>query len=80
MTATRKATNRILEMIDEGLVSPEYVVRAALSYMSEDDVAEMARSNDIIIDEDDEGEDNDESDEWDPYTADYNDKGSYHHW
>lgn len=55
----REATNRILELIDEGVLRPETVVLAALKYMSEDEVADMAHINefDIFFDEE---EDEDE--------------------
>ena len=39
----RKATNKLLEMVDEGLLDARTVLRSALCYMSEDDVADMAR-------------------------------------
>ena len=48
----REATNRLIEMMDEGLISAEAVAEMALAYMSEDDVADMMRANDIL-DEDD---------------------------
>lgn len=55
MRNTRKVTNQILEMIEEGILDPQTVVEACLAYMSEADVADMARSNDLI-DEDSEEE------------------------
>ena len=49
---TRKATNRILELIEEGALDRDAVIMAALKYMSEDDVADMARCNEFFdIDE-----------------------------
>jgi hypothetical protein len=44
----------------------------ALAYMSEDDVADMMRANDILEEEDEE--------EWTPENADFNDPGSIHHY
>lgn len=44
MTA-RKITNTIIEMIDEGLLNERDVLIAALKYMSEDEVNEMAEAN-----------------------------------
>jgi hypothetical protein len=38
----RQATNKILEMIDEQLLDPMDVLKACLSYMSDDDVEDMA--------------------------------------
>jgi hypothetical protein len=49
----RIQTNRLLEMMAEGLISAQAVAEMALSYMSEDDVADMMRSNDILEEEDD---------------------------
>jgi hypothetical protein len=40
-------------MMDEGLISAEAVAEMALAYMSEDDVADMMRSNDILDEEED---------------------------
>lgn len=60
---TRKATNKILEMIDEGILNPTDVVTMCLKYMSEDEVEDMARINEIYL----EDEDDDEEDESWPY-------------
>jgi hypothetical protein len=51
MRTTRKVTNQILELIEEGVLDPQTVVEACLSYMSE---ADMARSNELIDDTDEE--------------------------
>lgn len=51
---TRKATKRILEMVDEGILDRDTVIMACLKYMSEDDVAEMAHANEFWDEEDDE--------------------------
>jgi len=40
--ATRKVTNQLLELIEEGVLDAETVLKACLSYMSEADVAEVA--------------------------------------
>ena len=50
----RKATNKLIEMMDEGLISAEAVAEMALAYMSEDDVADMMRCNDILDEEEEE--------------------------
>jgi hypothetical protein len=55
---TRQTTNKILEMVEEGLLDRDTVIVACLKYMSEDDVADMARANEFFTEEDD--EDNDE--------------------
>ena len=53
----REATNKLIEMMDEGLISAEAVAEMALAYMSEDDVADMMRANDILDEDDEEDED-----------------------
>jgi hypothetical protein len=45
--------------------------------MSEDDVKDMCRANDLLIGEEDEDED---EEEWTPDNADFNDPGSRHHY
>lgn len=52
MADTRKATNRLLELVDDGMISARDVVVMCLKWMSEDNVAEMLQANDIDIDED----------------------------
>ena len=67
----RTQTTRLLEMMDEGLISAQAVAEMALSYMSEDDVADMMRSNDILDDEEDEDDGQpDEAQEWHDFDAD----------
>ena len=46
---TRKWTNRLLECIDEGSITPEDVVNMALNYLSEADVEDMCRVNDVDL-------------------------------
>ena len=50
---TRKYTNKLIDMVDEGIVSAYDVVIAAVNYMSEAEVEDMMRCNDLIIDEGD---------------------------
>jgi hypothetical protein len=49
----REATNKLIDMMDEGLMCHQAVAEMALAYMSEDDVADMMRANDILDEEDD---------------------------
>ena len=63
----RTQTTKLLEMMDEGLISAEAVAEMALAYMSEDEVADMMRSNDIL--EEDDGQP-DEQQEWADFDAD----------
>lgn len=64
----RTQTNRLIDMMDEGLISAQAIAEMALSYMSEDDVADMMRANDILEEEDD-GQP-DEAQEWESFDAD----------
>ena len=73
----REYTSKLIAMMDEGLISAEAVAEMALAYMSEDDVKDMCRANDLLIGEDDEEED---EEEWTPDNADYCDPGSRHHY
>ena len=50
----REATNKILEMIDEGILDRDAVIMACLKYMSEDDVADMAECNEFFYAEEEE--------------------------
>ena len=67
----RTQTTKLLEMMDEGLITAEAVAEMALAYMSEDDVADMMRANDILLDEEDEDDGQpDEAQEWESFDAD----------
>jgi hypothetical protein len=48
----REYTTKLLEMMDEGLISAAAVAEMALAYMSEDDVKDMCRANDLLDEED----------------------------
>ena len=48
---TREATDKILTMVEEGLLDRDTVIMACLKYMSEDDVRDMAHSNEFFYDE-----------------------------
>jgi hypothetical protein len=54
---TRQATNKILEMVEEGILDKDTVIMSCLKYMSEDDVADMAHSNEFFINEEEEDDD-----------------------
>jgi hypothetical protein len=76
----RTQTTKLIDMMDEGLISATAVAEMCLAYMSEDDVKDMMLANDIIEDDyDDEDLDPDfdlepEVDEW-PRAMDYEDDG-----
>jgi hypothetical protein len=57
---TREYTNKILEALDEGILDRDTVIMAMLSYMSEDEVKDMAHANEFFPDEEDE-------DDWEDY-------------
>tara|TARA_B100001964_G_scaffold170942_1_gene188130 strand:+ start:309 stop:491 length:183 start_codon:yes stop_codon:yes gene_type:complete len=52
----RQATDKILEMVDDGILDKDMVIMACLKYMSEDDVADMAHCNEFFLNEEDEDE------------------------
>jgi len=57
---TRQATNRLLEMIEDGILNKDNVIMACVKYMSEYDVADMCHINEFFYDEGEEDEDEDE--------------------
>jgi len=60
-TPLRKYTNKIWELIDDGLLDKDVVLTQALNWMSEADVEEFVIANDFIeADEDEEAPDYDE--------------------
>ena len=70
---TREYTTKLLEMMDEGLISAEAVAEMALAYMSEDDVKDMVRSNDLmpwLEDDEDDEPDVSEAQEWADFDPD----------
>jgi len=67
---TRKETHRLLDMMDQGLISAGTVVEMALAYMSEDEVADMMRSNDLLEEEEEDDGQPDEMQEWADFDAD----------
>jgi hypothetical protein len=66
----RKETNRLLDMIEEGLIDPHAVADMCLAYMSEDDVADMMRCNDLLEEEDEDDGQPDEAQEWESFDPD----------
>ena len=72
---TREYTNKVLEAVAEGLLDRDTVILACLNWMSESSVEQMCDANLLF-----EHEDEEEDEEWTPYNADFNDKGSIHHY
>lgn len=70
----RKQTNYLLDLIDSGMIDAQAVVLMALKYMSEDEVADMMRCNDILVEDDEEFGDYfdlvDEAQEWESFDPD----------
>jgi hypothetical protein len=64
---TRKYTNMLLEMIEDGLLDRDTVIMACVKFMSEDEVQDMMEANEFIEeqfeDEDWDGQP-DEAQEW----------------
>ena len=54
---TRKFTNKLLEMVEEGLLDKDQVILACVNYMSEHDVADMMHANEFLYEEEEEDED-----------------------
>lgn len=52
----RDWTNELIERAEQGVLSWEAIARGALTYMSEDDVEDMAQSEELIEDPDEEEE------------------------
>ena len=57
---SRRTTNKLLELCEEGALDTYQVLLAALSYMSESDVADMAESNELLEADEEDDEDSDE--------------------
>lgn len=56
MVSVRKATNKIIELAETGMISWRDIAMMSLKWMSEDSVADMLRANDVIFEEDEEDE------------------------
>lgn len=50
----REYTNKLLEMLDEGILDKDMVIMACVKYMSEDDVRDMMHANEFLIEEEEE--------------------------
>jgi hypothetical protein len=63
MSDARKYTTRLLDMVEEGILDKDNVILACVKYMSESDVEDMMRVNDMIIDDESEEEEVNDEDE-----------------
>lgn len=52
----RDYTNKLLEMIDEGLLDARTVALACMNYMSEDEVEDMTKANEFLEEPEEEEE------------------------
>jgi hypothetical protein len=78
---TRPETNRLIDMLDEGMLDARAVADMALSFMSEHEVKQMMQANDIPTTDQAEDEDEEaDEEEWTPDNADFCDPGSRHHY
>ena len=57
MTDPRQYTEQLLEMIDEGILDAEHVVRCFATYLSEDTVKNMMFAEELIPYEDEDEDD-----------------------
>lgn len=55
----REYTNKLLEMVEEGLLDKDQVILACVLHMSEDEVQDMMEKNEFLLE--------DEHDEYDEY-------------
>lgn len=53
---SREYTTKLIEMIDDGLLTNGSVVDACLKYMSESDVQDMMEANEFVSSEDEDEE------------------------
>jgi hypothetical protein len=60
---TREYSNKLLEMVEQGILDKDLVIMAFVKYMSEDAVEDMMRCNEMIIDEDEENTDEDQAED-----------------
>ena len=51
---TREFTNKLLERLEEGLYDHDTVIMGFCKYLSENDVEDMMRINELFLEEDEE--------------------------
>ena len=71
---SRRYTCELLSLVEDGMIDKDYLIRDLLGYLSESEVADFARKNDIITwldrDEDEDDGQPDEAQEWADYDPD----------
>ena len=66
----RDARDRLLELVEEGLLNPNYVILAFCKWNTREDIEEMCHANEIELWEDEEDEEDDDMDgDWDSAMA-----------
>jgi len=66
----RPETSRLMDMMDNGEIDARAVADMALMWLSEHNVAEMMRANDILQEESEDDGQPDEAQEWADFDAD----------
>ena len=56
---SRQATREVLDLAEQGVLLWEQIARDCMNYMSEDEVADMARINDYFESEEEDEDDRD---------------------
>lgn len=68
---SRRYTCELLSLVEDGMIDKDTLIRDLLGYLSESEVADFARKNDIITwldrDEDEDDGQPDEAQEWSDY-------------
>ena len=72
---SRRYTCELLSLVEDGMIDKDTLIRDLLGYLSESEVADFARKNDLItwLDREDEEEDDrqpDEAQEWSDFDPD----------
>jgi len=71
---SRRYTCELLSLVEDGTIDKDYLIRDLLGYLSESEVADFARKNDIITwldrDEDEDDGQPDEAQEWSDFDPD----------
>ena len=67
---SRPVTSELLDLAEEGVLDWEQLARDALGWMSEADVEQFARANDLLQTEDEDDGQPDDSQEWESFDPD----------
>ncbi len=71
---SRRYTCELISLVEDGMIDKDTLIRDLLGYLSESEVADFARKNDIITwldrDEDEDYQEPDEAQEWSDFDPD----------